>query len=187
MAQAPERLLTLEEFLARPDREDGAREEILDGRLIVTPPPGGKHGRISSRIDRRIGIFGEERALGEAFTNAGFLLETEPPRLVEPDVAFIARDRLPAPVPDGHIPLTPDLAVEVVSPSDSMTDVREKVAAYLDGGAQRVWVVVPVAREVTVYRPGARPAVLGAGDTLTSDEAGFAVEGFELPVASLFE
>jgi Uma2 family endonuclease len=81
----------------------------------------------------------------------------------------------------------PDLAVEVVSPSDRQRDVLEKVGQYLDGATPRVWVVRPRRQTVTVYRQSGEAVTRGPGDILSSDDAGLPVEGFRLPVADIFE
>ena len=78
------------------------------------------------------------------------------------------------------------LAVEIISPTDRLTRAATKAGGYLDAGSRRVWVVNPRRRTVAVYRPDAEPRVLAVGGTLTSDDAGFEVDGFELMVDAIF-
>ena len=77
--------------------------------------------------------------------------------------------------------------MEVESPNDLERDVREKVAEYLAAGSERVWVIRPIPRTVTVHRPGGRADTYAGDDLLTSDDAGLAVDGFTLSVAAIFE
>lgn len=89
-------------------------------------------------------------------------------------------------MPRGFFPGVPDLAVEVVSPEDTPKDVRDKVDEFLAAGTPRVWVIHPARRTVTVYRPGGTPSVRAGTDTLTSEDAGFEVQGFSLSLSDLF-
>ncbi|GIW18363.1 MAG: hypothetical protein KatS3mg064_1520 [Tepidiforma sp.] len=73
-----------------------------------------------------------------------------------------------------------------MSPEDREADVAQKIELYLDGGAERVWIVRPRNRTVTVHRPGGDAHTYSARDTLTSENAAFPVPGFELPLADLF-
>jgi Uma2 family endonuclease len=89
-------------------------------------------------------------------------------------------------IPKGYIPGPPALAIEVVSPKDRDAEVQEKVLEYLSAGAERVWVVRPSTKTVTMHRPDGTARTLGIDATLTSDDAAFGVDGFALPVAGLF-
>ncbi len=102
-----------------------------------------------------------------------------------PDVAWIAADR-GRPVPGEYFRGAPNLAVEIVSPSDRDADVAEKVADWLAAGSQRVWVVRPRQRAVTVHRPNGDAHTYAYTETLDSDDAGFPVSGFELSLAAIF-
>ena len=104
-------------------------------------------------------------------------------RLVKPDVAFVSTARLPENRRQGS-PVPPDLAVEVVSPTDVQYNVTEKAFAYLDAGTRLVWVIEPVAKTVTVYRSQTDIKFLTCEDTLTGEDV---VEGFSCQVAQLFE
>ena len=80
----------------------------------------------------------------------------------------------------------PNLAVEVVSESDRDSDVSGKVEDYLRFGCDRVWVVRPRQETVTVFRAGGDAHVYSHGDMLTSADAGFPVDGFELSLSQIF-
>ena len=102
---------------------------------------------------------------------------------MKPDVAFVSTARLPENREKGS-PIPPDLAVEVVSPTDRQYNVTEKAFAYLKAGTRLVWVIEPVAKTVMVYRSKTDFTLLTYADTLTGEDV---VEGFTCPVAQLFE
>ena len=114
-------LMTADDLAALPD--DGYRYELDRGVLVRMPPPKLRHGLVTSRFARLLGDHVDERGLGAVGTESGFLLARDPDRVVAPDVFFIRADRLPPDdEQDRYLPF-PDLAVEVLSPSDSMSDV----------------------------------------------------------------
>lgn len=174
--------LTAEDLLRLP--EDGRRYELVRGELIEMTSPGGQHGRIASRLDRRLGQFVETNALGEVMVEAGFCLECSPDTVRGPDVSFLAADRVPPEgLPAGFIAGAPDLAVEIVSPNDTAAKVQAKAQDYLTHGTWLVWVVEPETRTVLVYRPDGSAQLLGADDSLEGEDV---VPGFVLPVRELF-
>lgn len=103
--------------------------------------------------------------------------------MLKPDVAFLATLRIPEDLRKAF-PLPPDLAVEVVSPSDAWDRIEEKAFAYLEAGTQMVWVLMPRSKAVMVYRSETDFRLLTHNDTLTGEDV---VEGFSCPVALLFE
>jgi Uma2 family endonuclease len=116
--------------------------------------------------------------------DTGFKLESDPDTVRAPDVAFIARDRIPAGgVPKAFWQYAPDLAAEVLSPSDRRSEVNEKISQYLRLGVKVVWFVEPSPRRVTIFRPGEPPQILGETDTL---DGGDLLPGFCYPLARLF-
>ncbi len=176
------RPFTIEELERLP--EDGYRHELVRGRLVREPPPGAEHGGVTVEIGRLLGNFVRERGIGRVMAEAGFVLAGDPPTVRAPDVAFLAADRIPeAGLPAGYVTGAPDLAVEVVSPSNTLAEVRAKVLDYLAAGARAVWVVEPRTRGVTVYAAGGGVRDLGPGDELDGDEV---LPGLRLPVAALF-
>jgi Uma2 family endonuclease len=99
-----------------------------------------------------------------------------------PDVGFLSVKRQPEPPRESYISMAPDLAVEVVSPTDSALNLRVKVANYLLAGSN-VWMVDPDAKTVEVYQPGKTALILGADDTIPGGDA---LPGFSLPVTDIF-
>lgn len=169
--------MTLEEFL----ENDLEGYEYVKGELVPMPPPSMEHGEISINIIRYLDRHVYKHQLGRLYTaETTFQLED---RLVKPDVAFVSMERLPENRRKGS-PVPPDLAIEIVSPTDKQYDVTEKALAYLRSGTRLVWVIEPVAKTVMVYRSETDSTVLNYEDTLTGEDV---VEGFACPVAQLFE
>jgi Uma2 family endonuclease len=133
----------------------------------------------------RIGSYARERGLGIVVTETGFLLSVEPPTVRGPDLAFLARESLPQELPsEGFWRVAPDLAIEVVSPSNTAAEIRGKVLEYLACGSRLVWVVDPATRSASAYRSRRDIALLTVDDDL---EGGDVLPGFRLPIAELFD
>lgn len=99
-------------------------------------------------------------------------------------MAFVAKGRLPqGPAPQGFPRLAPDLAVEIVSPSNTWADVAAKIRDYLEAGTRLVWIVDPRSRTVTVQASGAAPQVLSADEELEGRDV---LPGFTIRVGQLF-
>ena len=174
---ARESKITLEEFL----ENDLEGYEYVKGELVPMSPPSMEHGEISSNVHLSLGLHVRENQLGRLYiAETTFDLGD---RLVKPDVAFVLTERLPENRRKGS-PIPPDLAVEIVSPTDKHYDVTEKAFAYLKAGTRLVWVVEPVAKTVMVYRSETDFTLLTSEDTLTGEDV---VKGFTCPVALLFE
>ncbi|MDD9974270.1 MAG: Uma2 family endonuclease [Candidatus Poribacteria bacterium] len=169
--------MTLEDFL----ESDLEGYEYMKGKLIPMAPPTMEHGEISMSLSLLLGVHIRENGLGRLYpADTDFKLGD---RLVKPDVAFVSTARLPENRNQAS-PIAPDLAVEVVSPSDVFRRVIEKAFAYLEAGTQIVWIVEPTSQTVRVYRSEMPIRVLGIKDTLTGEDV---VEGFSCQVAQLFE
>ena len=177
------KLMTADELLAMPD--DGFhRYELVKGELISMAPAGGEHGAIGSRTCRRIGNFVEANDLGEVFNaDTGFIISTDPDTVRCPDVSFVRKERILADgIPKGFMHGAPDLAVEVISPSDSYSEVAEKAAQLLEAGTQLVVLIDPRTRTVSLHYDGEIDR-LSEGDTLT---LGDVLPGFECAVGELY-
>jgi Uma2 family endonuclease len=186
-APVAERLLTAEEF-ARMTDPPGVRTELVRGLVVAMPPAKTKHGFRASELDFALKSFARAHNLGITTGEGGYVVAHDPDSVRGPDAAFISTARIPLGglAEDEYFEGAPDLAVEVISPSESDKDVAAKIAEYIAAGAQRVWEVRPRLRTVTVHRPGAAPETLRQDDVLTSEHAGFSVAGFELSVADIF-
>lgn len=176
-------ILTLDEFERLPD--DEWRTELVRGRVVREPPAGMNHGRLACRLAYLITRFVDRHALGEVYgSETGFVLFEDPPTVRAPDAAFVSTARLPRPedsIGFGH--LAPDLAVEVVSPSNTAAEIIDKAADYLDAGTRLVWVVEPSRRCITVYRSRNEIRLLQEGDALDGYDV---LPGFSVPVAEIF-
>ncbi len=178
-------LLTAEQLWAMPEAP-GKRYELVEGELVEVPGAGALHGLIAGLIYSLLRTFVVERGAGYAFGDGvGYIIRRDPDVVRIPDASFVSRGRIPAGgVPRGFWPFAPDLAVEIVSPGDTATELRAKVREYLDAGARLVWVVWPDERAVTVYGPAGEVRELGPGDEL---DGGDVLPGFRVPVAELFQ
>jgi Uma2 family endonuclease len=136
-------LISAEQFLRMPDPPNGAKQELVRGEVITMPGPGGLHGVTCARISRRIGNFVDDRQLGWVMGNdTGFLTHRDPDTVRGADVAYWSKQRLPE-VPVGYLLIAPDLGVEVLSPSNTSKQIREKIEEYFACGVAMVWVVAP--------------------------------------------
>lgn len=178
-------LVTAEEFMLLPEPPEGGKMELLYGEVQTMAPVGMEHSEAAGELILQLRSFAHEHAEGRVGGELGFLLKRSPDLVLAPDVYFVDKDRLGS-VPQGYFEGPPTLAVEVVSPGDSATAIASKVANYLRHGTQRVWVVHPGLRSVTVHRPGGDSHTFSEDDSLTSDDAAFAVDGFELKVSEIF-
>lgn len=177
------KLMTADELLMLPD--DGKRYELIEGVLIEMSPAGATHGFVALNAAVILRQFVHSHGLGVAFAaETGFILSTDPDTVRAPDVAFVAAERLPAgDLPAGYMRLTPDLVVEVVSPSDTTSELQSKVFTWLDAGCRLVWVVYPATRSVTIYRSREDVRVLRGEDTLDGSPV---FDGFSAKVRDLF-
>ncbi|HTR36837.1 MAG TPA: Uma2 family endonuclease [Bryobacteraceae bacterium] len=178
-------LLTSEQFLALPDELDEhgnrVKDELIGGEVVKMPPPSLPHDLIKNQINRIL----------LRYLDAHPALALEP--LVEmgasvsdydtfvPDISVVKRDRL-TPVERRIFQGAPDLAIEVVSPSDTLRHMKHKIDAYLANGSQSIWVVFPEARSVMVHR----------ADSVREFKADHTLQdpflpGFSVPVAQFFE
>jgi Uma2 family endonuclease len=176
-------LVTAEELLRMPD--DGFRYELVCGELRKMPPAGHVHGRLAATLTASLVRVVTANQLGAVYAaETGFILRRNPDTVRAPDVAFIRQQRVQE-VGDvaGYWPGAPDLAIEVVSPSDSYAEVEEKVFEWLEAGTLMVLVVNPRRRSVTVYRSLADIIVLTQNDAL---DGGDVVPGWTMPVKDIF-
>jgi Uma2 family endonuclease len=127
----------------------------------------------------------KQHRLGRTFgAETGFLLERDPDTVMAPDAAFVRQERIDATgIPRGYFPGAPDLAVEIISPSETAQQADEKARAWLHFGTSLVWNIRPLTRSVDVYRPGAEVESLSARDTLQGEDV---IPGFSCSVRDLF-
>jgi Uma2 family endonuclease len=165
---------------------EGKRLELSEGKLIKMSPSGGKHGGITSKLDRVIGGYVEDNNLGYTTgAETGYILFKNPngkDTVRAPDFGFVAAHRLPDGLPDEYIPLAPDLAVEVISPNDRADEIEGKRRDYLKYGTRMVVFVYPKFKTLKVHT-AAGVQELGIDDTF---DGGDVLPGFKLAVRDIF-
>ena len=175
--KSPHTTMTMDEFL----ENDFDGYEYVKGELIPMPDAAIVHGEIGSNLHFLLASHVRENKLGRLYiAETSFQLDD---RVVKPDIAFVSTERLSDDKMKGFS-VAPDLAVEIVSPSDKHYDVLEKTLAYLKAGTRLVWIIEPVMKSVTTYRSEVDFAMLNYEDTLTGEDV---IEGFSCPVAELFK
>lgn len=176
-------LMTAEELLALP--RGRARYELVRGELREMSPAGYMHGNWAMRIAAHLFRHVEAEGLGMVFAaETGFKIASDPDTVRAPDVAFVRRERVEAVGENkGFWPGAPDLAVEVVSPGDTHSEVEEKVREWLKAGTRKVIVVSGEHALVTVYDSKDEILWLEEGDVL---EGGDVVPGWRLSVSEIF-
>ena len=179
------RLMTAEEFAMIPDCDD-ARLELVNGEVIELPPnPMPSHGSTQMNAGLALGGFARPRRLGAAFTETGFLISRNPDTVRMPDVAFVSVERIPeGGLGSGYFPFAPDIAVEVVSRSDTPSAARARAMMWLDSGSALVWTLVTESRSATVYRADGTITTLGEDDIL---DAAPVLDGFFVKVSEFFD
>jgi len=162
------------------------RVELIAGVVYRMTPAGGRHGLVCSNVLIILGQYVRERSLGALFTpDTGFLLRRAPDTLRCPDVAFVSTARLAEyGIGPGMMTAPPDLAVEILSPSNSARYMNDKIRDYFDAGVRLVWVIDPGARTVTRWAPGEAIRTALESDTIDGGEV---VPGLSCAVASFFE
>lgn len=180
---ATKTLITADELLNMPD--DGYSYELIKGELVRMAPAGSEHGATIMNIGIPLGQFVKKHALGVVFgAETGFKIHSDPDTVRALDVAFINRDRIPeSGLPKGYWPGAPDLAVEVISPGDTYSEVEDKVLEWIDAGTRLVIVANPRNRTLKVHRSRTEMILLMESDEF---DGGDVVPGFRVRVSELF-
>lgn len=183
MSSSIAKLVTADELLAMPD--DGFRYELVNGELIRMPPAADEHGQVTMELAGPLHSHVKQNKLGTVYAaETGFKIDSNPDTVRAPDIAFVSNERMKETQrPQSYRVGAPDLAVEVLSPSDTVRKVEAKVAAWLEAGARAVWVVSPKLHTVTVYRSLIDIVTLTEKDTL---DGGDVVPGFRIALAEIF-
>ena len=170
-----------------PAIEDDSLYEVVNGRRVELPPMGASPTRVASILGQNLGPYAKAKGLGRVDVEMLYRLDDVGDLERRPDVAFVSYRRWPRnqPVPDDAAwNVVPDLAVEVVSPTDRDEAGLAKVREYFQAGVRLVWKVYPRERVVHVYESFTTIRVLTRADEL---DGGPIVPGFRLPLATLFE
>ena len=161
--------------------------EVVDDQVVELAPMGAYEVRIATLLAARIETFAQQHQLGRAMQEMLFDLTVATGRKRRPDVAFVSFDRWPL---TRRIPRTeawevvPNLAVEVVSRTDSVDYIVDKIAEYFHAGVERVWVVFPSQEQIYIYDSPTSVRILTRTDELSGDPI---LPHFRLPLVELFE
>ena len=174
--------MTEDDLMALPD--DAMRHELVAGFIVAEPLPSHRHDRTRRRLERLLEVFVAAQDLGEVFGEAGYLLARNPDTVRGPDLSFVIRERLAGFDDARFFRGAPDLAVEILSPSNRPGEIRAKVADYIRGGSRLVWVVDPERKAVTVYQPSGEPRRLVSPAALSGEGV---LPDLSIPLASIFD
>ena len=180
--QTTARLVSLEEYAALPEYP---RYELVKGELVEKMFASREHELTVIRTGTQLNIHVEAHNLGEVYgSNRPFVTGPDSPATSRlPDVSFVSNERLKLPeMFEALVDGAPDLAVEVLSPSNTVTEMAQKVAEYLNNGSKAVWVFDPIARTLTVHTLNTPPQILTDADTISGADY---LTGFVCPVADL--
>ena len=159
------------------------RTELVRGVLVVREPAGSLHGLVTMNLGAALAVYARQSGAGAVYAaETGFKLATNPDTVRAPDVAFVARERLPPPGTTGYPALAPDLAVEVLSPGDRPGAVLAKVADWLSAGTRLVWVVDPERRLARIYRRDGSETFVTADGALDGEDV---LPGFSCTLVSV--
>lgn len=169
--------------LARISARDDYRYELVAGRVIRMSPLGWEHGVVVTRLLTMLGNHLHGKMAGAAVPEVGFKLRTNPDTVRGPDIAYIRQERLPRKMLRSFWTGAPDVAIEVLSPEDTLRAIDIKVAEYLAAGVSAVAIVDPDAELVTLHRAGGGRQLSGRGDQLDLSDV---IPEFRCAVADIF-
>ncbi len=161
--------------------------EIVDGQYVEKPSMSARDDSIASQLLYELIAFDPKRQLGRVLSETLFVLDRDKKRKRRPDLAFVTRKRWP---PEKHPAFTtgwdvvPDLAIEIISPTNKSNDDMDKLDEYFQAGVRLVWYVYPRHRRICIYTSTTQSRIVQVGDEL---EGGDVLPGFRLPLAVLFE
>jgi Uma2 family endonuclease len=181
--KTPQPKITAEQLGAMPG--DGNVYELVNGVLKMMSPAGSEHGWIAGRIFWRLAQHVERHDLGQTYAaETGFRISDNPDTVRAPDAAFVSHVRLATVEPTrSYLPLSPDLLVEVVSPSDSFSDVESKARQWIEKGTSIVLIADPANQTICIYRDVSERIVLQSGETFDSGDV---CGGWRLSVDEVF-
>ncbi len=149
-----ERLYTVDDVwdLQRQPGNGDTSYELFHGELIEMSPANLLHFHLASQVLVAIGVYLLQHEIGFVGPEGGFSPPGDRHTLLAPDVAFFRKDRLPHPIPQTFAGFMPDLAVEIMSPSNTLAELRDKAEIYLRNVAALVWIVIPDDKRAEVCR-----------------------------------
>lgn len=162
---------------------DPTRYELVDGQL-AEKHTGTFSVDVANTILAALLFWLRDNPIGRVWMEAPFAFySADNQRFRRPAVAFVSRERLPVVLDDSVFRVAPDLAIEVISPTDVASETETKLEEYLANGVRLVWIVYPETRTIHVYPAGEAPARLHANDTLAG---GAVLPGFTLDLSTIW-
>ena len=181
MSTVTQKLITAEEFLLMPNPPGGVQQELVRGEIVNMPPPGTLHGVTQMKTGRRLGNFIDAGPGGTLSCESGFVTERSPDSVRGPDISYWTKERLKE-IPVGYVDISPDMIVEVLSPSNTTKKILEKLREYFDKGVRLVWIISPEDRTLTIYRKPEEGRLLHETAEVTGEDV---LPGFECRVSDL--
>jgi Uma2 family endonuclease len=166
------------------DIDDDRFYEIVCGERVEKKPMGTPQNLVCTAFASYLRVYVRQERLGTVAAETLFVLDEAIRLERRPDLAYVSRQRWQRPTQTGAWNVVPDLAVEMISPTNRAPEVLQKIDEYFAAGVRLVWVVYCQPRQVYVYRSPVTIQVLTPQDTLEGDDV---IPGFSLPVAKLFE
>jgi Uma2 family endonuclease len=170
-----------------PSARDEPLYEVVGGQIKEVPPMGAHENTMATDLAYFLLAHVKPNKLGRVAVETLFVLDKEKNLKRRPDVAFVSYARWPR---SRRVPRTdawdvvPELAVEIVSTSNSADEIVDKISEYFKAGCQRVWVIYPTQEQIYVYRSPTQNTILAMSDELDGESI---LPGFRLPLACLFE
>lgn len=160
------------------------RYEIACGEIKERSIPSPIHGRIQARVSAKLLLHVEENNLGAVYTETHFEFAEKLSRV--PDIAFVSFERFPEDGEDesSRWHIAPDLAIEIISPTDDYEDVQEKITEYFTFGVSQVWIVSPESKTLSIYFSRTNVKILTDTDELVGEEI---LPGFKMNLSEIFQ
>ena len=178
-------LTSVDEYSRLPDPKDGTWLELRRGIVVTVARPNWEQGEIIGTVDGLLKSFAKKHRLGRVSVESGVITERAPDTLRGPDVSFMSKERMPLSERMNHYAsVTPDLCVEVLSPSNTRAELNEKMSEYFSTGARMVWLIDPDERSVTIYEQPNEGRVYKGRSVISGDNV---LPGFTCTVGELFE
>ena len=172
-----------EEDLERLESETDRRYELVDGVPKEKGPEGMEHSYIAATLAGEIGAYAKIQKLGIVLESSA-VYRMSKGNTRKPDASFVIKERLPERrLSPQAFEGAPDLAIEVISPTDIWWEILEKMDEYFASGCRLVWLISPKDQRVQIYRSDQRSHILQVGDSLDGEDV---IPGFSMPVAELF-
>ena len=176
-------LLTAEKFFRLYSHKDG-RYELVDGEVVELAPVTRRHGRTAMNIGAAFHHYCRLTGVGWSEVEVGYRVRSSPDTVRGPDVSLVLSTET-----DDHSQQSsfvigaPDIAVEVVSRSNTSAEMERKIGEYLAAGSQRVWVADPASRSVAVHHADGATTTYTGDDVITDEKL---LPGFSLPLSDIF-